>query len=249
MRKTLIFLTLFLVLTKIILVTAIFFFPKITTESIVDVDSQELIALTNQHREDLGLSQLSPNARLTQAAVNKARDLLTHQYFNHTSPEGKRFSDWIKDVDYKYFYVGENLAIDFDSNQDIFNAWLNSPTHRANIEKSQYQEVGMAVLEGKYKNHSTVVVVQLFGTRILPVNESMPDIPFSNWADNYFYQPTWWQKISSLEVLDNLNNWNNYALLVFLGLLLITYKPYIKRNHKSANTPIVSRYQTKIFKE
>lgn len=249
MRKILIFLAIFFVVTKMILVSAIFFYPKIIDTSDINISSQELVTITNQHREDIGLNPLNINARLTQAAFNKARDLLAGQYFSHTSPNGHKFSDWIKDVDYKYFYVGENLAIDFDNNKDVFAAWLASPAHKENIEKTQYQEIGVAALEGKYKNHSTIVVVQLFGTRILPANESSTNIPFNNWATNYFYQPTRWQKLSSLEMLDNFSYWNNHVLLIALGLLLITYQPHLKKSHKNTRMPIVSRYQTNIFKE
>lgn len=154
--------------------------------------AEEIIGLTNQYRINLGLSQLTANPRLTQAAVNKANDILAKQYFSHTSPDGKRFSQWIKDSGYSYFYVGENLAIDFDNSQDLFDAWIKSEGHRKNIERPEFQEIGVASLHGKFKDRATDVVVQLFGARVMGASESSghgdrqndPGAPLS--VDNYF---------------------------------------------------------------
>src|SRR3989344_3203097 len=209
-KKILIVLALIAITSKIILVITIFLYPNIITADNIDVNARELISLTNDYRKSLGLNELQPNARLTQAAVNKARDLLNKQYFAHTSPDNKKFSDWIKEVGYKYFYVGENLAIDFNNNQDLFRAWLNSPTHKENIIKPQYQEIGLAVLEGKYNNQTTVVVVQLFGSRVLGENESLGDIygPISGFNNDYLKNDIWEKKILFFKNLRGLNKFN-----------------------------------------
>ena len=251
-KKILIVLALIAITSKIILVITIFLYPNIITADNIDVNARELISLTNDYRKNLGLNELQPNARLTQAAVNKARDLLNKQYFAHTSPDNKKFSDWIKEVGYKYFYVGENLAIDFNNNQDLFRAWLNSPTHKENIIKPQYQEIGVGVVEGKYKNQPTVVVVQLFGSRILGTNESLNNIyePIDNLADGYFSNNNFWQKITSLKGLEKLNEWLNYFLVISLGLYLVAYTPQAKKkNQINVKEPIINRYQAKIFRE
>lgn len=43
----------------------------------------------------------------------------------------------------KYQYAGENLAKGFTSNLSEVQAWMASPTHRANILKSQYTMIGI----------------------------------------------------------------------------------------------------------
>jgi len=250
-KKILTILVLFFISVKLILVTAIFLYPNIISSYNIEANAKELIDLTNQYRESQGLTILSPNPRLTQAAVNKAYDLLTNQYFSHTSPDGKKFSDWIKEVDYKYFYVGENLAIDFEKNDDIFQAWLESPSHKENIIKPQYQEIGIAVIEGKYKNSQTTVVVQLFGSRVLGENDSINTFgSINNFADNYLSTNNFWIKKASLKNIEKLNNLTNYFLLITLGLYLITYTPVVKKkNQINIKQPIVNRYQAKIFRE
>jgi hypothetical protein len=172
-----------------------------------------LIELTNEHRISLGLPTLATNSRLTQAAINKAGNILTEQYFNHTSPDGRKFSDWIKDVNYKYFYVGENLAIDFNNAEDIFSAWLKSDRHRENIERQEFQEIGIAVIGGNFKNKNTLIAVQLFGSRVLGVNEaSIATIEPS--TDLYF--PT--NKYSHQSTETTVN----YALII-LGILIVLF--------------------------
>jgi len=43
-------------------------------------------------------------------------------------------------------------------------AWLDSPSHRANLLNSNYKDVGIAILKGDFQGNETTVVVQLFGT-------------------------------------------------------------------------------------
>ncbi|OGY43163.1 MAG: hypothetical protein A3B89_00725 [Candidatus Buchananbacteria bacterium RIFCSPHIGHO2_02_FULL_40_13] len=251
-KKILIASALMSITLKLILVITIFLYPNISLADNLDVNARELINLTNDYRKSLGLNELKPNARLTQAAVNKAQDLLTKQYFAHTSPANKKFSDWIKEVGYKYFYVGENLAIDFNNNQDLFQAWLNSPSHKENIIKPQYQEIGLAVLEGKYNNQTTVVVVQLFGSRVLGENESLGDIygPISGFNNDYLKNDIWEKKILFFQNLRELNEFNNDFLVIAIGLCLIAYAPAKKKkNQINIKEPIINRYQAKIFRE
>jgi hypothetical protein len=250
-KKILLITTVSLIIVKVALGLVIFFYPPLPEDDNLSISPATLIDLTNEYRANLGLNALSANARLTQAAYNKAEDLLTRQYFDHTSPDGQKFSQWIKDVNYQYFYVGENLAIDFDNEEDLFQAWLNSPTHKDNIVKPQYQEIGIAALRGNYKNHSTIVVVQLFGTRVLGDKESSSD-NYQSVGDltaNYFYRRSWWQKFVSLNRLDDINRWVGYALVISLGLYLVTYRPQKNINQVNIKHPIINRYQAKIFRE
>ncbi|NCN07512.1 CAP domain-containing protein [Candidatus Falkowbacteria bacterium] len=251
-KNILIFLSIISIALKLILMALIFAYPNVTSIDNIEANARDLINMTNEYRHSLNLGELSPNARLTQAAVNKAQDLLANQYFAHTSPEGKKFSQWIKDVNYKYFYVGENLAINFNKNEDVFQAWLNSPTHKENIIKPQYQEIGIAVLEGKYQNQQTTIVVQIFGSRVLGASEQL-DLsykPLEKSTNNYLYNENFLKKITSLKNIGKLNEFNNYFLIVIMGLYLITYTP-VKKNKNQINVkqPIINRYQAKIFRE
>jgi hypothetical protein len=130
------------------------------------ITAEDLIDLTNQKRQDNGLTQLEINPNLTSAAMQKAADMINKNYWAHTSPEGRTPWAFFKEVDYQYLYAGENLARDFLDPQSVINAWMKSPTHRDNILSSRYQDVGIVVVHDTFQGQPTTLVVQFFGTQV-----------------------------------------------------------------------------------
>ena len=126
-----------------------------------------LTDLTNTDRSSQGLSALVHDPALDQVAQAKANDMAANGYFAHVSPTGVTPWDWLKKFNYSYTYAGENLAVDFDESADVETAWMNSPAHRANILKAQYQDVGYGVSQGQYEGHDTTFVVEFFATKPL----------------------------------------------------------------------------------
>lgn len=124
-----------------------------------------LLSLTNSDRSANGIAPLQNDPELAQAAQLKANDMATNGYFAHVSPDGKTPWYWLQQVGYQYTYAGENLAINFDDSSAVEAAWMNSPTHRANIVKPQYTRVGYAVAQGMYEGRETTFVVQEFATK------------------------------------------------------------------------------------
>ena len=129
-----------------------------------DITPQKVIDLANADRKDKGISELAENEKLSQAASDKAEDMVLKNYFAHTSPKGITPWRWIEKENYGYNYAGENLAMDFTSAEKMNEAWLASPTHRANILNEKYKEIGIAVREGVINGHTTTIVVQIFGS-------------------------------------------------------------------------------------
>lgn len=138
-----------------------------------DITKNALIDFVNQGRESAGLNVLTENQKLDQAAQMKAEDMVQGQYFSHTSPTGISPWFWFSKIGYDYKYAGENLAIGFYDSEQVFNAWLDSPSHRANILNPNYKEIGIAVLNG-FGGNNTTVVVQLFGSPKVAPAPSQP---------------------------------------------------------------------------
>jgi len=128
-----------------------------------DVTKSVLQGLVNEARQSSGLTPLTENKQLSQAAQLKAENMIQNQYFDHTSPTGVSPWYWFSQAGYKYKYAGENLAIGFYESEEVYNAWLNSPSHKANILSPYYTEVGTAVLKG-FGESKAIVVVQEFGS-------------------------------------------------------------------------------------
>ncbi len=160
--KFLFYYLLFLLILKFITVSYLIYLPK--TIFFADLSSTSLIKLTNQEREVLGFGPLTENSQLNKAAFLKAQDMIAQDYFAHQSPEGKSPWYWIKSANYDYQYAGENLAIGFLDSEEVYQAWNNSPSHKANLFNPNYQDIGITVLKGDFQGNETYVVVQLFGS-------------------------------------------------------------------------------------
>ncbi len=124
---------------------------------------EQVVSQTNEERSKHGLKPLTLNSRLSAAALAKGQDMLDNQYWSHTSPEGKQPWDFMRAANYRYRVAGENLARDFHHTTDMISAWMASPTHKANIINDQYEQIGIAVIDGKLEGFDTTLVVQMFG--------------------------------------------------------------------------------------
>ncbi len=154
----------------IIVIEAIFFIaPKLFTDfQPATILVGILNNLTNKERRAENIPELTVNPVLSTAAELKVNDMIKNNYFAHTSRDGLTPWHWLDLVGYKYDYAGENLAVNFTETADITAAWMKSPTHRTNIEKSQYTEMGSAIATGTYKGREAVFVVQIYANpRIL----------------------------------------------------------------------------------
>ena len=155
------FLLLFLFFLKFIIIPFLIYFPN--ANLFADVSKAVLIELTNKERQELGLNLLKENSKLNQAALLKAQDILTYDYFAHQSPQGKTPWHWIKKANYNYQTAGENLGIGFLDSTEVHQEWNNSPSHKANLLNPKYQEIGIAIVKGNFQGNDATIVVQLFG--------------------------------------------------------------------------------------
>ncbi|MDH5533216.1 MAG: CAP domain-containing protein [Candidatus Pacebacteria bacterium] len=128
------------------------------------ITPSQVVALTNAERARAGLAPLTVNSKLTSAALSKGQDMFNDQYWAHIAPDGKEPWSFIGESGYTYRVAGENLARDFSNSTDMMGAWMRSPTHKANIVNTRYQEIGIAVIDGVLGGHETTLVVQMFGT-------------------------------------------------------------------------------------
>lgn len=157
----LLFLIVGLVLVKLLFTSFTIILPY--TNFFAEVSKSSLLSLINQKRAEAGLNSLSEDPKLNQAAYMKAKDMLEKDYFAHTSPDGKGLAYWLAQVNYSYKYAGENLGADFLSSVELLNAWLASPSHRANVMSPNYQKTGIAILSGDFKGQEMIVIVEMFG--------------------------------------------------------------------------------------
>ena len=129
----------------------------------VSLSSDGVLQWTNTHREAAGLPSLARSFALDQIAQRKVEDMFEHQYFAHISPLGLDVGDLAEGAGYEFIAIGENLALgNYESDQALVQAWMDSPGHRENILGVRYQEIGIAVQKGLYEGNSTWLAVQTF---------------------------------------------------------------------------------------
>ena len=133
---------------------------------------QEFLDAINQTRQSgckCGTSYMKPvaplvwNDLLENAALAHARDMGEHNYFSHTSRNGKNSSDRAIAAGYNYngyktFTVGENIAFGQQSIAEVMAGWFKSEGHCKNLMSADFKEVGVA----QYNTYW----VQDFGGRI-----------------------------------------------------------------------------------
>jgi hypothetical protein len=147
---------------KIFSLTALTFSPAIPAWSSA-ITQENIINLTNATRKSFSLNELTENSILTKAAQAKANDMAEKGYFSHTSPDGKLPWDFMKQAGYEYIMAGENLAVNFLESEAVNTAWMNSPTHKANLLNKNYEQIGIGIAQGNYGNRESMFVVQMFG--------------------------------------------------------------------------------------
>ena len=120
------------------------------------------LQLLNRDREKHGLAPLVYSAALTELADRYAADLIARGFFSHDDPDGRSPFDRMRVAGIAYRHAGENLAIN-DSVDAAQAAFMNSPTHRANVLQPQFTEVGIGVRVAP--NGKTYVVQKFIGTQ------------------------------------------------------------------------------------
>jgi len=135
-------------------------FCKISSDTI---DKQSLYCLINQARFKHRLQPYKINFKLEEAAELRAYDMLIHNQFGHKSISGRDMGEVIKMVGYQYSEIGENLARGFKNNKEVFETWMSSASHSANILNKSYREFGIAILDNKRLEGEEKITVNLFG--------------------------------------------------------------------------------------
>lgn len=110
----------------------------ITNQAYID----EVVRLVNVERAKAGLSPLSGgHAGLNAAAIARAQEIIT--LFSHTRPDGSKYTTALDRFGANGGMSGENIAMGRATPQGVVDQWMNSPGHRANILKPEYQYIGV----------------------------------------------------------------------------------------------------------
>jgi uncharacterized protein YkwD len=113
------------------------------------------LCLINRVRAHHGLRPLAFNAELRDSATGHSDSMVVHHYFGHEGPGGsvdRRVSRAGYLSRARDFTIGENIGggkgSHFGSPLAVFEEWMHSPPHRANILDPTYRDAGVGVARG-----------------------------------------------------------------------------------------------------
>ena len=122
----------------------------------VDAMKQDIVDRTNAIRREQGISALTVNAKLMQAAQVRADEMAASGIYSHTRPDGRK-SNTVTDSR----YTGENIhsisELYLEQQQKtlseaVVNLWSNSKAHTDNMTSSRYGEIGVGLARGVNQN-------------------------------------------------------------------------------------------------
>lgn len=109
----------------------------------------QVIKLVNVQRSRRGLQSLRKNTTLAKIARYKAQDMVNRHYFSHISPTYGSPFKMMENFRIRFSAAGENIAMGQRTPQEVMNAWMNSPGHRANILSPSYSQIGVGFAKNK----------------------------------------------------------------------------------------------------
>ncbi|MFI5159515.1 MAG: CAP domain-containing protein, partial [Sphingobacteriales bacterium] len=132
-----------------------------------DITVSSVLNGVNNERSQRNISTLRTDSRLSNAAQSKSADMITRKYFAHVDPDGHYIWDKIVADGYTpYTILGENLAIDFSDTAGLIAAWIDSPTHRANLLNPGFADQGMGVALGDTaQGQYSIAITNTFGAQ------------------------------------------------------------------------------------
>lgn len=122
--------------------------------------AQQIVDMVNQFRASyaaqhgISLAPLSTSGQLTAMAQMHSNNMvgqvpfqgysgaMSHTLYGTNQPTLTSRANF---VGYDYLALGENIAYGYADAESVFNAWINSPGHLANIVNASYTNIGVAV--------------------------------------------------------------------------------------------------------
>lgn len=91
---------------------------------------------------------LAWNSKLEAAALGHSQDMVTNNFFSHTSADGRTLVPRVEAQGYSWSRLSENIAAGQTSIDEVMTGWIESDGHCANIMAPLTTEIGVACVAG-----------------------------------------------------------------------------------------------------
>lgn len=127
------------------------FKSEISKKNVVAVFELErrVFDLINRRRTEAGLHSLIWNENVARIARLHSENMANFAFFSHTGIDGKKVNNRADSLGVKKWHaIGENIAYNRGFKSPLESAvqsWMNSPGHRDNLLKNDWEESGIGV--------------------------------------------------------------------------------------------------------
>jgi len=158
MRKPI--LAAFAALVLVLAVAAVAAVPVLASQG--RTNEAGILQLINNARTQRGLALLRLHAALSRAALAHSCDMVTRQYFSHSSPGGASCAARTRRAGYatsgcRSWAVSEVIGWGMSSvgtPQAVFSSWMRSAYHRSVILGRRWRDVGIGCVSGTFQGAS-----------------------------------------------------------------------------------------------
>lgn len=161
---------------KLSVVVALFVCHAAFGSAANEITVENVLRIMNTHRAAASLPPLHADDRLMRAANDRMRHMEEEEFWGHNSPDGMSPFTWVTLRSYEFRAAGENLANGFDTAAFLVESWMESPGHRANILSREFEDCGIAIIDGSTSGPATgKSIVVMFGKKRQPVQRARAD--------------------------------------------------------------------------
>lgn len=120
--------------------------PVVINELKLTCEEARMVKLINMYRVGNGYNELSVSESGVESTRWHDQDMISKNYFSHTEPSGRTFSERAKSFGYPAW--AENIAAGHTSANQTFCQWKNSSGHNANMLRSNHRSMGIGNVNG-----------------------------------------------------------------------------------------------------
>lgn len=103
------------------------------------------LSAINAERQQRGMAALSPDPRLSEAALAHACDSAARNRMGHEGSDGSDLGDRVERQGYDFRAIAENVAAGYRTPTSVVQGWMNSSGHRRNILTRNARDVGLGI--------------------------------------------------------------------------------------------------------
>lgn len=117
---------------------------SVVTAQMTSEPAQLTLALLNQYRAQHGLAAVALDPQMTQVAYQQAKAMADADFMDHNIIAD--FGSRLKMNHITNVYAGENIGRNIRTADRMFDWWVHSPVHEANIANPRVTRLGFAVV-------------------------------------------------------------------------------------------------------